>query len=276
MKTIQLKQPLRGDESDLYKTDGIVLRTRNLGEADKIVTVYTKTKGKIAAVARGARRIRNRLLSSTQVFTYGRYLIFEGKSLDTLSQGEIIFSYQSLRDDLEKMAAAMYVCELIDVFLEVGEANGATFSSLRNTLKLIDQGQIDKALRGFELKFVQQQGYEPQLTACINCGSFVEGAGAVYFSREGGVVCSNCKTKFTPLQRLNKGTVELIKRILQWDWPRLGVLQPSAQNLSEIEKCMREYLDYRLEKPMRSIDFMRTLKEFSQPGGEINGDRFIK
>ncbi|NMB38223.1 MAG: DNA repair protein RecO [Firmicutes bacterium] len=244
----------------LYKTGGLVLRTRNLGEADKIVTLYTKKRGKIEAVARGSRRIRNRLLGSTQVFTYGQYLIFEGRSLDTIAQGEIVFSFQSLRDDLEKMAAAMYICELVDVFTEVDVPNDATFTLIYNTLRMIDERQIKFALRTFELIFIKQLGYQPQLSTCLNCGNTVEND--VYFSREGGIVCHNCRAKMAPVRKLNKGTLELIKRILEWDWSRIGILHPSDQSLAELELCMRDYLDYRLDRPLRSLEFIHTLKEF--------------
>jgi DNA repair protein RecO (recombination protein O) len=249
----------------LYKTEGVILRTRNLGEADKIVTLFTKARGKVVATARGARRTRNRLLGSTQVFTHGRYLMFEGKSMDTLSQGEIINSYQSLRDDLEKMAAALYVCELVDVMVEIEAANEATFALISNTLRMIDTGEISFALRGFELKFMQQLGYQPQLDMCIGCGTVSQEQ--VYFSREGGVVCSSCRSSFVPAHRISKGTIELLKRMLEWEWPRINILHPSEQSLREIEVCMRSYIDYRLDKPMRSLEFLKTLNDF--PNSEV-------
>ena len=92
-----------------FKGEGIVLRVRNIGEADRIVTLYTAQKGKIRAAARGARRIRNRLLSPTQVFTHGRYLVFPGKELHTLSQAEIINSYQDFRDDLRRWLTPVHL-----------------------------------------------------------------------------------------------------------------------------------------------------------------------
>ncbi len=66
-----------------------------------------------------------------------------------------------------------------------------------------------------------------------------------------------------PVRQLNKGTLELIKRILEWDWSRIGILHPSDQSLAELELCMRDYLDYRLDRPLRSLEFIHTLKEFS-------------
>ncbi|HQD71318.1 MAG: DNA repair protein RecO [Limnochordia bacterium] len=249
----------------MYTTEGVILRTRNLGEADKIVTVYTNTRGKVAAVARGARRTRNRLLSVTQVFTCGRYLMFEGKSLDTLSQGEIIHSFQAIRDDLEKMASAMYVCELVDVFVEEEEANKETFDLLLNTLRLIEAGEGKFALRVFELKFMQQLGYQPQLDQCVNCGGPVEEQ--ILFSRVGGMVCGACRHKVNPIHVISKGTSALINRILEWDLSRLTILHPSNQSLEELEACMRSYIDYRLDKPMRSLEFINTLNDF--PDSEV-------
>lgn len=249
----------------MYTTEGVVLRTRNLGEADKIVTMYTNSRGKVLAVARGARRTRNRLLGVTQVFTHGRYLMFEGNSMDTLSQGEIIHSFQAIRDDLEKMAAAMYVCELVDVFVETEEANKETFDLLSNTLKMIEAGTVKFALRVFELKFMQQLGYQPQLDRCVNCGGRVQEQ--ILFSREGGMVCGDCRYKVTPVHVISKGTSALLNRILEWDWSRLTILHPSNQSLQELESCMRAYIDFRLDKPMRSLEFMHTLNDF--PDSEV-------
>ena len=254
-----MRLPPREDEKCLYKTEGVILRTRNLGEADKIVTLYTKARGKVVATARGARRTRNRLLGPTQIFTHGRYLIFEGKSIDTLSQGEIINSNQPLRDDLEKMAAAMYLCELVDVMVEVEAANEATFTLICNTLRMIDTGAISFALRGFELKFMQQLGYQPQLEWCISCGAPI--TEQAFFSREGGVVCNRCRASAGPVHAVSKGTVELIKRVLEWDWSRITILHPSDQSLRELAVCMRAYIDFRLDKPMRSLEFIQTLND---------------
>ncbi len=250
----------------MYKTEGVVLRTRNLGEADKIVTIFTKTRGKVVASARGARRTRNRLLGSTQVFTLGRYLIFEGKSLDILSQGEIINSFQSLREDLDKMAASMYVCELVDTFVEEAEANPATFALICNTLRTIDSGILKFAIRIFELKFMQQLGYQPQLASCINCGDVKD---KVYFSREGGVVCQKCRPEMDYTRSISQGSLALAQRILEWDWSRISILRPTSQSMREIELCMRDYIDYRLDRPMRSLDFIQTLQDF--PDSEVKG-----
>src|SRR5690554_1929461 len=112
---------------NLYRTDGIVLRTRPLGEADKILTLLTRDRGKIEVVARGARRPRNRLAAAAQPFSYLKVLIFAGKGLDQLSQAEIIKSFGPIRENLVKMAYASFWSEFLDLLLPLEEENSELF-----------------------------------------------------------------------------------------------------------------------------------------------------
>lgn len=242
----------------VYNTEGIVLRTRNMGEADKVVTLYTRDHGKVSAAARGARRPRSRLLGPTQVFTHGRYMLFKGRQLDTLSQGEIIHSYQKLREDLDDMAAAMYLTELMDLFLEDGEPSPDLFQLLQMTLQLGSAGRFPLALRIFELRLMALLGYEPQLQQCLSCGSQV--MDAVAFSAEGGVVCENCRSQVSRIRSIGKGTYEWMKRLSQWDLERAAILHPSPAVLQEIQTVMAEYIAFRLDRPLKSLQFLQSLE----------------
>lgn len=237
-----------------------MLRTRNLGEADKVVTIYTKTHGKVAAVARGSRRVRNRLLGITQIFTHGRYLLFEGKNLDSLSQGEIIHSFQPLRDDLEKMAQAMYVTELVDAFVEEGEPHVEIYHLLLQMLQAHSDALFALTVRAFELRFMAHLGYQPQLELCLECGR--PPGEELAFSREGGIVCAGCSREHPDALPLSRGGWQLMQRLLFSDWARLFVLRPSPQHLRELQSCLRQYIDYRLERPLRSLSFLTDLQVF--------------
>lgn len=239
-----------------WKTEGIVLRVRNLGEADRIVTVYTKEQGKLSTVARGARRIRNRLLSPTQVFTHGRYMIFPGKSLHNLSQADIIHSGQNLRDDLEKFAYASYITELLDSLTPEEDPSEGVFPLLAGALSLAEKGRLKLAARAFEIRLMRELGYEPELYKCLNCRESL--ANNVYFTQQGGTLCSKCRIPDST--SVTNGTWELMKKLLEWDLSRLTVLHPAATNEEELRRIMRKYLDYRLEYPLKSLDFLETLQ----------------
>ncbi len=255
-----------------WRTEGIVLRVRNLGEADRLVTLYTKERGKLSATARGARRIRNRLLSPTQVFTHGRYLIFKGKNLHNIGQAEIIHSRQALREDLDKMAYASYVTELVDALTAEEDPTDTLFPLLAGTLSLGEKGRFDLAVRAFEIRLMRELGYEPELYRCVNCR--VELEDGIFFTERGGTVCPRCVNQFPGSNALTKGTWELMKRLLEWDFSRLNILHPAANNIEEIRRLMRKYVDFRLEYPLKSLDFLETLQVLPPvsppPGGEKN------
>src|SRR5215468_2707066 len=97
-----------------YTTTGLVLHRLNLGETDKILTLYTREHGKLSAVAKGARRAGSRLSGATELFTDSKFLLATGKTLDIVTQCEIRESFPALRNDLERLARATYFCELLD------------------------------------------------------------------------------------------------------------------------------------------------------------------
>jgi len=241
----------------IWKVEGIVLRVRNFGEADRIVTIYTKERGKLQAVARGARRVRNRLLSSTQLFTHGQYLIFPGKELHNLSQAEIVHSGQSLRDDLEKLAYASYITELVDALTPEEDPAAEVFALLVGSLALASQGRLKLAARAFELRLMRELGYEPELYACLSCREPVRER--LFFSEQGGVLCSKCAGQIPGSVPLSNGAWELMKKLLEWEFSKLTVLHPAGNLEEELRRVMRRYLDFRLEYPLKSLDFLDTL-----------------
>jgi DNA repair protein RecO (recombination protein O) len=251
-----------------WKTQAIVLRVRNLGEADRIVTLYTEQLGKLNAVARGARRIRNRLLSPTQLFTHGRYMIFPGKGLHNLSQAEIINSGQGLRDDLEKMAYASYVTELLDALTAEEDPTTRIFPLLAGTLSLGNAGRFPLAVRAYEIRLMSELGYQPELYNCLNCREKL--MNDLYFTQEGGVVCAQCNSHYRDTVKLTNGTWELMKRLLEWDLSRITVLHPSDADLKELRGLMRNYIDFRLEYPLKSLGFLEMLQNI--PPLEVKND----
>jgi DNA repair protein RecO (recombination protein O) len=242
----------------MWKTEGIVIRVRNLGEADRIVTLYTKERGKLNTVARGARRIRNRLLSPTQVFTHGRYLIFPGKGLHNLSQADIVHSGQAIRDDLEKFAYASYVTELLDALTAEEDPTDRIFPLLAATLSMGEGGRFKLAVRAFEIRLMRELGYEPELYQCLHCRQTLKSN--VSFTEQGGALCEKCVGHVPGSMSLTNGTWELMKRLLEWEFSRLTVLHPDTSNETELRRVMRSYLDYRLEYPLKSLDFLETLQ----------------
>ncbi|MGE5593663.1 MAG: DNA repair protein RecO [Betaproteobacteria bacterium] len=260
----------------LYRTEGIVLRTRNLGEADRIVTFYSPTRGKVRAVARGARRPRSRFVSSTQMFAHADFLVFSGKSLDSISQVEVKTSFPRLHEDLVKLAYASYIAELLDAMVEEGgegtdsAGNEALFGLLAAYLRALSEMQDPEMLtRAFEMKLSSLLGYKPVLDSCARCGRGDLGAEVGFAPDVGGVVCEDCLKRCglgPGSVRVSRGAVEVMKRLLVLELDKVSRLGAGPGMRAEIERAMRAHLDFRLDRKLQSLDFLAAVKA-AQDGG---------
>lgn len=123
----------------VYKTEGIVLRRRNSGEADKILTLYTKEHGKVRILAKGIRKIASRRAPHLEIFTHVRLIIHQGKMLDSVGEAITIHRYRDLRQSLERISLAYYVCELVDGLTPEKQEHTDVFELLIKALSRLNE-----------------------------------------------------------------------------------------------------------------------------------------
>lgn len=269
----------------LYRTDAIVLGATDFDEAHRIVTLLTPSRGKLRAVAKGVRRPTSRLAAALLPFTHARLLLWEGRSLDGISQAEIRQSFRPLREDLGRMAPALYACELAGEIVpegEEGEREGpAAFRLLLDTLSLIAfGGRPDLALRFLELHLLRLSGSFPRLDGCAACGGPVE-LPAYFSPAAGGCLCAGCRRSRgaddlanAPLppapgdgaagaRWLGRGAAAAARALLHAPprrIPHLAVPPAAARSLGEVTE---EYLRFVLQKRLKSLEFLDILSAAS-------------
>lgn len=254
----------------LYRTDALVLRTRNLGEADKILTLLTRSEGKISAAARGARRPRSRLLGGSQLFTLGRYSLFRRPGLHSLSQVEILEPFRPLREDLARMACASYAAELVDRFLPEGDPQPQVFALLVSIMHVLawesEPRELESALRKYELRLLTLLGYRPFLEGCVRCRRSLDmepdeaAREGLFFAPEaGGVLCSSCGGG-PGSYPLGREALAVMRQILQADVGRLRIVRPSSAALAELGRCLPAWVDHHLGETPRSRAFLDSLQ----------------
>jgi DNA repair protein RecO (recombination protein O) len=225
-----------GGEIMLYKVEGIIIRTNDYGESNKIITLYSKEMGKVAVMARGAKKPKSRLSSISQIFTYGQFLIQKGSGLGVLNQGEIISTYKYIRSDIFKTAYAAYMIELLDKLTEDGKPSVSLFSFLHTTLTHLNNGvDPDVLLYIFELRMLRIAGISPEVNCCTNCNAT---EGEFSFSiEEGGFLCHRC-VHIDPYHiRMSTATARIIRLLYLVDIHRLGKIslkEGTKQNLKII------------------------------------------
>lgn len=245
----------------LVKTQGIVIKQMNLGEADKIITLFTDKLGKIGAVVHGARKSKSIFLSSTQIFAYCEFVLYKGKSMYTVNQSEIKESFQGLLSDLYTLTYSSYMVELLDALIQNEESNIELFTLVLKALYLMTDTDIDKEvlIRIFELKSMIISGFMPNL---YNCSICKEGnKEAVRFSiRYGGLICEECNSNDQYSIKVDGSTISIMRYFLKNNIEKIRTLKVSKQNKEEMKKIMKNYIRYYLERDFKSLEFLDNIK----------------
>ncbi|HCC32872.1 MAG TPA: DNA repair protein RecO [Clostridiales bacterium] len=244
-----------------YRLEAVVLRCRDLGETDRLVTLYSREHGKQQAVARGVRRAASRRAGSLQPFAHLRCLVARGRTLDVIAQVELLNSFAKLRDDLTLLTWAGHILELVDAAAGEGD-RGASFPLLLAALHLLAGGaDPELTARAFELRHLSAAGLEPELTICCRCGGPLGDQGELRFNpAEGGAICAACgKTSGDRL--LRRGILATMLYLKDADLRQVDRLVVSARDRAELEALLRAYLEFHLDRPLRSLAFLDTLRE---------------
>lgn len=224
----------------LQKCEGIVLRTTDYGETNKIVTLYTREWGKIGVMARGAKKPKSRLSAITQPFTYGFFLLQNGRGLGNMQQGEIITPLRAIKEDIFLTAYASYVVELTDKSTDEKKTNPFIFELLYQTLTYLNEGYDPEILKNiYEMKMLPVLGLYPILNQCAVCG---DKEGQFSFSiREGGIICHRCLTKDPYHLKISSATIKLLRIFYFFDLNRLGNISVKSETKAELKKVIDTY-----------------------------------
>jgi len=240
----------------LYKVDAIVLRSINLREADQLLTLYSRSKGKIKAVAYGVRKPASRKRGAVQPFCYSNFLLYKGKELDSVSQCEGREIFTRLREDLSKMVYAGYLCELVDGFTMEEDPNEEIFLLLLTSLHMLVEGDSEIVARVFELKLMKALGYGPHLTSCVCCQGKVEKEDIFFSAKMGGIICSRCLDKDRSALPCSRGLIKVLQLIIKWSPVKLQRLKAGKVLRKQLKEVLQYYITYHLEHRAKSLRFL--------------------
>lgn len=253
----------------LKVTQAIVIGGHNLGEADRIVVFFSRGVGKVRAVAAGARRIRSRFGGCLELFTSGRLLYFErpNRDLHRVSEFAILHPYAGLRADLDRLAAGAYAVDLLRGAVEEGEPPGGLFDLLLGILSELEDGPPSAAaLRAYEVRLLCLLGYLPELTRCVGCRRAAPQAASAAFSpRQGGLLCSTCRTAAPDPFPLGPEALGFLRGALRAEFQAAAraALPPAA--LEELRALLRAAYQERVGRAPRSATFLEAVAASPAP-----------
>jgi DNA repair protein RecO (recombination protein O) len=232
-----------------YRDDAIVLRTHLLGEADKIVTLLCRQRGKVRAVAQGVRKTSSRFGARLEPFTVVDVQLYEGKSLDIVQQAETIGAYShAMSQDYAKYTSAMVMVETADT-LSDHDHQEAQYMLLLGGLRSLAQGEHEAGLivDSYLLRALALAGWSPNLDVCAVSGA--SGDHRAFAVALGGVVADEVAPPGSP--RLAPGAKELLRALLAGDWDH--VEQEGEAVSSQVSGLIAAYTQYHLERRVRSF-----------------------
>ncbi len=257
--TYEANNPQRENEK-LYRTEAIVIRRINTGEADKILSLYTPTRGKIRAIAKGVRRTTSRMGGHVELFTQSRLLIASGRNLDIVTQTETINAFPQLRGDINLINHAFIVVEMLDKLTEEEDPNYAAYTLMVDALTALNEGHDPQTtLRAYELHLLDYVGYRPQLNQCVRCNNELKPVRNFFSPELGGALCPDCGKIERRSPVLSIDALKILRYLQRNPFasgPRLH-LKPELR--SEMEVVMGSYRDYLLERELKSAQYIHNI-----------------
>lgn len=233
------------------KTEAIVLRSIRYGEADRILHLYSKTRGRIGAIAKGARKPKSRFGGRLEPFFRLDLILHEGRSdLMTVTSATTVDGYPRLRSSGPALTAGARACDAVLRLLDSEEPNPPAYNLLCRYLALLDDpaesraASLETAL-SFRLKLALAAGFAPELASCAHCGEAEHLAG--FSGAAGGVVCGSCEAGAFPLsEEAHRFMVEGLAK------PLSEVPEAEPRALRQVERAVGETLEHHAHVQLRA------------------------
>ena len=249
--------------SRTYRAEAIVLRTVDLGEADRILVLFTRHFGKVHVVAKGIRRATSRMAGHAEPLTHATYQLARGRELDVLTGAEARAVYPALREDLGRIAAGWYCAELIDRFTVERAPGVPLFDLLETALRHLDAGFPSTLIcRWFDLHLLDRSGFRPELADCVSCRTPLQERENAWNAASGGAMCDTCARRTSGSFTLSVRALKSLRYLLVSDWGAASLLRVDGLLAGELERHMRLFVQHVIDRDVtaaRLIDEIRAL-----------------
>ncbi|MDI3341090.1 MAG: DNA repair protein RecO [Sphaerobacter sp.] len=255
----QEEAPPRRERVRLYRTEAVVLRRRDLGEADRILTIFSQRHGKLRVVAKGVRRTRSKLAGHLEPCARTALLLAKGRNLDIVAQAQLVEPYRRLRASEISIAYAGYFADLLDALTVEGQPNEAAYDALVASFDLLDRG-LDPFVtaHAFELRLLTVSGFRPELYRCTGCGATLEPVVNGYSAASGGVLCPACRQSQPQALPVSVNALKFL-RLLDRDPVTAYRLRLSDELRRDVEEILRSHIRQVLERDLGSLAVLRML-----------------
>lgn len=232
-----------------------------MGEADVLLTLFSKNRGKLRVIAKGARKASSRKAGHISQFTESEMLLAQGRNLDIVTQAQVLTSHRMLREDLERLTHASHLAELVDGFTVEEDPHEGLYILLKQALEWV---AVDKdaqlATRHFEVFFLELVGYRPLFFQCAECEQELEPQDQYLSAEQGGVICPKCRGMHQHSIPISLASLKVLRFLQLQEHDQVMRLRVSESLHMELEQVMRYLIQHHLERAMKSSKFLKRLR----------------
>ncbi len=252
------------DRPRSYTTEGVVIRRRNLGDADAILTIFSLQHGKFDAIAKGVRKPASRMRGHLEPLTRVQAHLARGRTLDVFTQAESIEAHRALKSDLDRVNLALYCAELADRFTIDRVEQRPVYELLVDVLKALDGGASALAARYFEIHLLAISGYEAQVDVCAICRQKLPEEESLFSGPAGGLVCRQCRPSATSGRILSVRAIKVLRFARTVSVAEFDTLRVSDALAHELQAALADLIHQVIDRELNTSRYMDELDRASR------------
>lgn len=249
-----------GANVEMHISQSFIMRIKEFGESDLLVTFFTSDKGRLKGVAKGARRSKKRFSNCLDLFclTNLEYGLQKRGDLYFLNSCKLIHGFPGLRSDFSSLSLASYMVELTEILFPQNVVDANIFELLQKSFTALDGGTRNDVLRiVFEAKAMSLGGYGINLEKCCRCGRPYTGTGrAVFMRNRGAIACLNCEKETNGCPGMAPDAVEGLRSMQTMPGDHVEKMSLTEENIREIRPVLKLHTEYRLGKRLKSAKYL--------------------
>jgi DNA repair protein RecO (recombination protein O) len=243
------------------RVEAVVLRHSDWGEADRLLTLFSREHGKLRAIAKGVIKMQSRKAGHLEPFMRSSLILAKGHDLWIVTQAEAIDSFLQIHEDLHLMTHAAYVIELLDRFTYEEGSNWQLYKLIVDTLnRLTEHKDPFVPIRFFEMRLLDLVGFRPMLFECAKCRKEIVAEDQFFSAEQGGVLCPNCGARTESARLISTDALRFMRHFQRSSYSQTLKVNPSQKTRLEIETLLHHYLTFLLERGLNTPEFQKQIQ----------------
>ena len=244
-----------------YRVEAVVLRRVDFGEADRVLVLYTRERGKLAVVAKGVRRMSSRMAGHLELFTQSELMLAKGANLDVVTQADTRNPFRAVREDLTRTSTAYLIAELADALTEEALEQPELFDLLTATLRALGTTDDPRLIAAhYQVRLLDVTGFRPVLMQCVVCHDELAPGRNAFSAFLGGALCPRCGPGEPSARPIDTDVLKVLRNLQRSGLPGSAHFRIPEMVMREVERTLRDLIERHTERRLRSPDLLARLR----------------